>query len=237
MSAVNKTEMEALIEQIGAGAPVADQGLMKGLKDGFNKLLALTKAKEPPPKPDDKDDEEDDEDEAPDGPGYQNLGKGRPAAPPAPPTPNALEAVDGTELLMALHKSRTEDAKELKALKKAVKRLQAQADDNARAQAEAQVSLFAPMAKALGDLHLLIKAIPAKTADDQASINARGLEKLLDKPPGGATAIPMETLVKARFGGVLSEDHLRLYKKTGKFHPDEAQNARITASVTGAAQS
>lgn len=246
------------IAKEGADRDGALVTLSKGMADGFRGLVDLLKAMAPKPgapkpgapEPDGdegaggagdgdgdetpKDDDDDGDDNAtepdgdePPGPGFvdNTMTKGA----------NGEEFVDITEHFLALEPRLVKQAKEIKALRKAV------ADGNkelteikgllhgfVRAYADTQQ----PLAKAVMDVRGALADLPGAVhnpgLDARRVVVRHAIDVAAKAEEAGVTPVKLSKALRDR---VISEDQFREFKRTGAFSSEEATNVAILEKV------
>lgn len=215
--------MAAEIGKVGAEDDDAIKALVKGVQDGFNRILDLFKAKgKASEEEEDDEDTGDSEEEDDKGPGYEDMQMGQRGT--VIPSEQA-EMVDGTQFMLdAVAFMRQADAN-VRELSKAVKALRA--ENSAILEAVAQAALAnaettVPLAKAVVDVRARLLSVPAAspTPRDRLTPVATLSDKALI---GGSELSEKRALAKAINAGIIDSRHMALFHQSRRFAPDDAQ--------------
>lgn len=240
-------DLDKLANEIGTEGQRADgamNDLVKGMRDGFGQLAALIKGigkaeGKPEGKPEPEEKGEDDDHAEPDG---DEDGEEKGDGDGDEPDPGYLrkgeEFVDATEFVLGMDArlARLEKAdREQKALISKLLAHQESLMAQNRQLAEVVAVSVAPLMKGVLDIGQRLGAAQganAVTESNRAAIRA-GLDAA-GKAPTAVDGLDNAKLAVALRKGVIDDATLRSYRRTGKFHEDEAKNAETIKSIQAA---
>ena len=246
-----KIDIDKLLD-VADPSQVVQTGILadirKGIADGFGELSKLLKGKmaEPEPEPD-GDEDDDGGDDAPEGKpdGDGADGDAEPEKKPDHDDPEddkgpgyedmrlsadgALQ-IDATEYLLGLEAKVDAQARDTKALRKAVRESR---DENRALRAElreyitALGGVLAPMAKAIQNTQTAMLDIPAAVHDTGRAGRQAVAKQALDAARKIAPGIDVVVLAKGLRAGIITEQQKQRWHRDGVFSTDDATHAEI----------
>ena len=244
-----KIDIDKLLD-VADPSQVVQTGILadirKGIADGFGELSKLLKGKmaEPEPEPD-GDEDDDGGDDAPAEGDPKGEGGAEPEKDPEHDDPEdktgpgyedmrlsadgALQ-IDATEYLLGLEAKVDAQARDTKALRKAVRESR---DENRALRAElreyitALGGVLAPMAKAIQNTQTAMLDIPAAVHDTGRAGRQAVAKQALDAARKIAPGIDVVALAKGLKAGIITEQQKQRWHRDGVFSTDDATHAEI----------